>query len=100
MATWQKEISWISAEDFKENPISANITAVGRDKGQYGDVCTITLRIRQGLADEDTKRFSVYKKNLNWLIDHFGEDDSKWIGRTITIKSSNPSGSKIVKELI
>ena len=101
MTTWKKDLNWIGAEDFKENPLSANITAVERAKGRYDrDECILTLRLHEGLPEEDTKQFSVFKRNLNWLIEHFGGDDAKWIGRTITLKASNPSGSKLIKELV
>jgi hypothetical protein len=100
MATWKKADEWISSEDFGDgNPISANITAVDKRDGKYGAECVLYVRIREGLPQETTKAFSVFKKNLNVLIDKFGEEDGAWIGRTITIKATQ-EGKKTIKDII
>jgi hypothetical protein len=99
MTLWKRSVDWISKADFTENPVSGNITAVERTDGKYGAECTVTVRLQHGTANERVRTFSAFKKNLNWLIEHFGDDDADWIGRTITLKCYT-QGDKEIKELI
>jgi hypothetical protein len=91
----EKDFSWVSDEDFKEsNPLHGKITTVEKVKGKFGD--DILLFIDLG---KDIKTLSIYKKNLNVLIQKFGNETNDWKGKDVTIKRIETLGGKVIREL-
>ncbi len=81
-------------EDIKENDIVTILDEGRTVEGNYG--VQHIFRIR--LADKKTEKdFSVNQTSLNNLIDAFGEDASKWIGKEVKVWAilSNVQGKMI-----
>lgn len=91
----ERQFSWVSDEDFKEsNPIHGTITTVESIKGKFGN--DIVLFVDFG---KHIKSLSLYKKNLNVLIDKFGEETDNWKGQKVSLTRIETVGGKVLREL-
>ena len=82
MAKQQRDHKWLNAKDFgKINPLHAVITDIWIEKKARGDETVIEF-----LAEGQLRVcMSIWGNNKNVLIDKFGDEDSLWIGKHITI---------------
>jgi len=88
-------MNWLSDEMFlNANPIAATITAVEERLNQWKNT-EYVLYVRDN-SNNSIFSLSLYKDNLNRLIQTFTDNSDLWIGKIILIgQQETPQGKKI-----
>lgn len=97
----EKDLNWISADFFSAaNPHPVRITDVVQRDSQFSKGKTDTLVFIKSELSGDIVVTSIFKKNKNILIDKFGDDTDKWIGKVISIKQTEEVGGQITRDMV
>lgn len=94
----ERQTEWIESGDFQNaNPMPARITAVETKPNSWGK--TDYLLYVRNESTGQIKAMSIYKKNLNVLIDKYGTDTELWLGKLIQISSITLDDNKSIREI-
>lgn len=87
-----KQKLWINSEVAKDkNPVEATIVQLNSEKNSKGYIDYI-LDLKIG---DCIYSMSVYGKNLNTIVDKFGENEALWVGKEIRILFESKQGKAI-----
>jgi len=80
-----KAINWLTAKMFQPdqlgNPIKVMIVDYYEEKGAKG----MNRRLRVEHANKNIYEFDIFGSTMNGLIDLYGDDSEKWVGKNINV---------------
>jgi hypothetical protein len=83
----KKDYGWLTAKDFADqNPQRLSIMEVLKTPDGKIQLC--------GVAHGKLKKTDIFGDMQNALVEKFGEDSSKWIGKETVIKREERIGEK------
>jgi hypothetical protein len=94
----EKQTEWIETGDFELcNPMPARITALESNPNKWGKQDYV-LYVRNE-SNGVIKAMSIFKGNLNRLIEKYGNDTDQWMGKLIQITLTDNLQGKNIKEI-
>lgn len=90
----QKQMYYLGDRDFQQlgNPSDALIQAAWQAPNGKGKIDTL---LALELSNKQMRKIPIWGDNMNRLIDAYGADAEKWIGKRITIDAQLIDGKWI-----